>query len=626
MATRRTGGAGRQVTRPHGQMRRSQLVGTAGPGALLDLPRHAVLVSGLDFWGNPLINDEGFTRVEDERVRARLAVKLKIPYLQLFAPPVEGDTFGATLQRGIKVFRFPEWFIAHYERPDRRGVRPLVRASNLEGNRWLDPDRKKRQVVPVRFVRACSNGHLADIDWVAFAHRGDKSCKRQLWWAERGASGDFVDIFVECECGKFTPRPIIEATKSHGGEPALGFCYGKLPWLGRDAEEKCESEEGKALPMRLLVRNASNAYFGLIARSISLPEPDQDLRAAVSRVDRDLQRVTNLDLLQYERGKAHVQAALGTFSDERILEELQRRRDPKKVDVRDWKVAELETFLAVKDHEGSDSPDAVFFAREQKLPTPRPAVLAPLTKVLRVERLREVSVQVGFTRFEAPSDDVDGALDLELGTARLAREVKWLPAVENRGEGLFFSFDTAHLKEWVKQKAVKDRKAQLAAGAQAWAVARKLKRSVERPVEYVLLHSLSHLLLNQLALECGYAASSLRERVYFSEQGAGILLMTASPDAEGTLGGLANSVRAPGRLEQLFRGALQQASLCSNDPICSAHRPDDPHEERFLQGAACHGCLLLPETSCEARNDFLDRALVVETLADLGGAFFGSPA
>jgi len=58
-----------------------------------------------------------------------------------------------------------------------------------------------------------------------------------------------------------------------------------------------------------------------------------------------------------------------------------------------------------------------------------------------------------------------------------------------------------------------------------------------------MLHTLSHLLLTAIALECGYPASSIRERVYASDLGYGILLYTATADAEGTLGGLVEAGR-----------------------------------------------------------------------------------
>ncbi|HYN42176.1 MAG TPA: DUF1998 domain-containing protein, partial [Thermoanaerobaculia bacterium] len=140
---------------------------------------------------------------------------------------------------------------------------------------------------------------------------------------------------------------------------------------------------------------------------------------------------------------------------------------------------------------------------------------------------------------------------------------------------------------------------------------------------YVLLHSLSHLLLTAVALDCGYATSSIRERIYVGEGAYGVLLYTSSPDAEGTLGGLVEVGRSLGR--HLAR-ALELARLCSNDPVCAMHRPDSGHEERFLSGAACHGCLLIPEPSCENRNDFLDRALVVPTVLGGGAEFFTEDA
>jgi uncharacterized protein DUF1998 len=139
------------------------------------------------------------------------------------------------------------------------------------------------------------------------------------------------------------------------------------------------------------------------------------------------------------------------------------------------------------------------------------------------------------------------------------------------------------------------------------------RRDRERPVK------VSHLLITTVALDCGYASSSIRERIYSGESGYGVLLYTASPDAEGTLGGL---VESADRIDCYLRQAIELGQLCSNDPVCAQHRPDTWEEDRFLHGAACHGCLLLAEVSCERRNDFLDRALVVPTVDGADAAFF----
>ncbi len=134
------------------------------------------------------------------------------------------------------------------------------------------------------------------------------------------------------------------------------------------------------------------------------------------------------------------------------------------------------------------------------------------------------------------------------------------------------------------------------------------------------VHSLSHLLITAVSLECGYAATSIRERIYATDGRYGILLYTGTTDAEGTLGGL---VQVGRRIDEHVAHALELGRLCSNDPICAQHDPAGRHEERYLHGAACHGCLLIAETSCERRNEMLDRALVVETVDGEGEAFFG---
>ena len=149
----------------------------------------------------------------------------------------------------------------------------------------------------------------------------------------------------------------------------------------------------------------------------------------------------------------------------------------------------------------------------------------------------------------------------------------------------------------------------------------------------MLLHTLAHLLIQSLSMRCGYPAASMRERIFVDEtssrgernsndQRYALLIYTASPDAEGTLGGLVQEAR---RIEDHLRHALRTAALCSNDPVCAEHVPGHSMEERWLHGAACHGCTLIAETFCEMRNEYLDRALAVPTLYAAGAAFFGTP-
>ena len=230
---------------------------------------------------------------------------------------------------------------------------------------------------------------------------------------------------------------------------------------------------------------------------------------------------------------------------------------------------------------------------------------------------------VGFTRFESEMPDIDGELSLGVRRAPVSRELTWLPAVENRGEGFFIAFKKSAIDEWLARPAVKARGQQLLGGFAAWQARRRTSDDESKPtfpgLPYVLLHSIAHLLITSVSLECGYSSSSIRERIYVGDAGYGILLYTGTPDADGTLGGLVQVAR---RIEKHLRAALEMARLCSSDPVCAQHSPSDTHEERFLNGAACHGCLLIAEPSCERRNEFLDRALVVGTVDSTGAEFF----
>ena len=92
---------------------------------------------------------------------------------------------------------------------------------------------------------------------------------------------------------------------------------------------------------------------------------------------------------------------------------------------------------------------------------------------------------------------------------------------------------------------------------------------------------------------------------------AGILLYTAAPDSEGTLGGLV-ALGDPKALGRHLDQALEAMRLCASDPLCAEHHP--MKDGLTLHGAACHACLFLPETSCERGNKYLDRSVLVSTV------------
>ncbi|MEZ4298877.1 MAG: DUF1998 domain-containing protein [Polyangiaceae bacterium] len=607
----------RNNARPHAQLRRSQVLTTFGPGAMLDLPGASVLISGLESWGDPL--RDGFDEIREERLSAKLRELTERPDLRMFAPPVDKGGPGEK-PTGIVGWVFPQWFVAQKDEPHLPGVRSrrLLPARELVKGKYFTPEKKNVSVVPVRFVQACVNGHISDIEWHRFVHEPGDDCRQHLWLDERGTSGDLADLFVRCSCGR-AQRSLVQASKLHGEHPALGFCRGDRPWLGPFAREECRTKDGKPQPSRLLVRSASNAYFSQTLSVISIPEAGAALKKAVDSVWTDYLEVAEeaADVTR-ERRKAKVAAALAGFDDAEVWAEVERRKSGGDGPGKSIKQAEIEMLLSKGGTLGEDSPDSTFHATVL-VPNATTGPMRMIDRVVLVHRLREVTAQVGFTRFEAATLQDDGELSIDVKRAALAREASWVPAVENRGEGVLLSFKRDALDEWLKEEAVKDRLAALGRGFDAWKAHHKDSQAKMPGPRFLLLHSLSHLLITAVSLSCGYAASSIRERIYATEGGYGILLYTGTPDAEGTLGGLVEVGRD---MERHLKAALSLGVLCSNDPVCAQHRPDHPLEERFLHGAACHGCLLIAEPSCERRNDHLDRALVVPTVEGLGAELF----
>jgi hypothetical protein len=246
-----------------------------------------------------------------------------------------------------------------------------------------------------------------------------------------------------------------------------------------------------------------------------------------------------------------------------------------------------------------------------------------LERVNLVERLRETRVFYGFDRLQQTADPLAGMP--ETGLRQLFRvppvqpQERWLPAVEVFGEGIYLELREDCISRWQADNAswlsdrlddaflmrlsgISQTLPPLAAADRNWAS------------RYLLIHSFAHTMINQLVFECGYSTASLRERLFVSSDPAapmaGILIYTAAGDSEGTLGGLVTLGRTE-RLGPVVKRALGRASWCSADPVCSEHLGGQG--SKLANIAACHACLLLPETSCETVNQGLDRAMVLGT-------------
>lgn len=589
----------------HGEIRRSQVIRIWGPGALLDLPKHSVIVGGLEKWPTP----DKLEEIHEPRLVAKIRSVTGIKAPKLYAPPIEkGDSDQAS--PGITVLRFPKWFLVQErgEISDRERSRRLVPRSQLDDRGRFE----RNEVVPTRFVRACPKGHIDDIDWYAFVHPQHTDCRRPLWLDEKGTSGDLFDLAVRCECG--LRRGLHEAAEIENRP--LGFCSGERPWIGRHASEGCRQ------PSRLLIRTASNAYFPQVMSVLSLPNRSGGLQKVVAELWDRLEYVDSAADLDSVKKNPRVMAKLSRFSNDEILDAIEQLKKGE-ADDRPVKAVELDAILAAPEGFGGDIPiDPDFHVR--RLPEriwKKSHVDRRIGGVIQLHRLREVLALTGFSRFEPISPNIHGEYPEDLTLASLAQEPSWFPAIENRGEGVFIQLHTQAVESWLARPAVQERLDHLRSGHEKWKRDHNKSKREFPGGAYILLHTLSHLLIQSLAVRCGYPASSITERIYVDPNGKryGLLLCTGSSDAEGTLGGLVQEAR---HIEAHLAQALRAAALCSNDPICAQHNPAESLAGRWLLGAACHGCVLVAETSCEMRNDYLDRALVVPTLDMEGTAFF----
>jgi Domain of unknown function (DUF1998) len=609
----------------------SQLLLTYGPGAMLDLPDNAVVVAGLQDWD---YKGSSWRPVEEERLvallRQQLGAKLSPTFSGLRHPPMFDEDRRDSNAPGVAVRLFPSWFLVD-EVPAAGGSdaggtpgqgnekrRRMVEFSELDvkntGKLSYTGSGSKVDVNPIRFVGACTKGHLQDISWRYLTHRGkDLSCRKPIYWVERGVSSDPSDISVRCTCGASITMVDLYKPKF------LGTCQAHSPWLTprHEGGEECADD------LRLLPRSATNTYFPQTVTVISLTKANDRIRQTIAENKTMVDSILTLpNFIVVLRAIPQLKEAFKDFSDDEILQALARGNEQGSNPNEDPRIAEFDMMASGAPVIGSDGAGSVFYA--ETLPFTLLDLAPPwdafLNNVVRVHRLREVTCLYGFTRLEPPPTSAESELDeiqLAVNGADLARNVEWLPAIEQFGEGIFLHVAPEFLKRWLESDAII---------AKAVTLRERERRDAERfnrlPIHrgagYWALHSLSHAFMAELALECGYPLSSLKERIYSSGPAQadrfGILIYTSTAGGQGTLGGLSNMAD---RVGELLARATKRLALCSNDPICAEH--SEGSEEYPLQGAACHACLLVPETSCEARNTRLDRGLLTQTV--LGGGF-----
>lgn len=600
-----------------GELRRSQILTSYGSGALVDFPRLSGIMAGLESW--PIQQLPESAKIRERNLEIMLGKEF---FYQVSSPENDFDkTFS------LPAYRFPSWYYCpECHRLDRYSkiAKPTSNNtseynSSLICNNCSDAT-KQVKLIPSRFVVACLNGHIEDFPYVWWVHRKKGICENpKLRLEYKGTTGGLDSIHLYCE----TCKQEVSMAGCMDKDALRGRkCSGEMPWLGFDGNRWYKDpEECNATP-RVLQRSANNVYYAVNKSALTIPPWSERLQSVFASKETLFEDIFDEDeeeeIVRRLKKQYKKDPALYGNDEKSFIEAAYHRyRDvPENVDEKSLRMDEYRAFC------GPDMNDDLFRTESVEVPE---LVSDFVAQIKLVKKLREVMVLQGFRRIlPAETTDPDERIELGLSNNEFApiskTPLNWLPAIELYGEGIFIELDEKKVEEWEKENASRYEEMGIRHENVQWIG--KGMFDAKHP-RFVLLHTLSHLLIKQLTAQCGYATASIKEKIYSTLENeefkmCGILIYTSATDTDGSLGGLVREGHSD-RMQTTFENMLQESTWCSNDPLCI-----ESESQGFmgLNYAACHACGLLPETSCEAMNCLIDRASIVGTPDNRNIAFF----
>ncbi|MEV6931441.1 DUF1998 domain-containing protein [Dactylosporangium sp. NPDC051485] len=641
-----------------GSARPSSLLYTYGVGSIMDLPQFSIMPAGLDDWEPIWKRRPTVPTIEEPRLLKVVQLHLG-PRVQQLRPFPWQPKARAQSQEGsdlgIPARVFPQWLrctgcdylgpLSRFTYTNTHPFRPdLAMFEHVScPGRGLKAGTKgktrRSPAVPARYLLACPNGHLDEFPYALWVHRGGAcpAAPQPDLKLRDSNVGQGAGAVITCERCK--QRRSMSEAQGEAGRRKLPVCRGRHPHLNA-FDQQC------GIDTHLMMMGASNLWFASTQSIIVMPRTDKEDQAALAtklriiltpeKLDKyktkpdmlrdliedkcDLTGVTDDELV------AAAQEAQAPPPSEEERKEQLRQWDPVELLVPEWNYLQKPTLFAQQ--ENASGLMVTEMPKSAHLP-------AAVHRVIAVNRMKKINAVIGFTRI----DEMDRVSDLDSRLVKLTRDGRpaWVPATEDRGEGIFLQLNEAAVASW---------EAQILASP-LWEAHRSAHwRNFERRFSntaaqinpntrfpaprYWLVHTFAHVLIREMAMSCGYGAASLNERLYAwtatpeRQAAAGLLICTTASDSEGTLGGLV-ALSDPDRLQGLVTGALRRAARCSSDPVCAQRTPRDP--EDFLHGAACHCCSFASETSCERANRFLDRRFLLNLPTGNGDqvpSFFGT--
>lgn len=611
-----------------GKIRPSQLVTSYGPGSLLQTNFDSVLIMGIDFWFN-----------KNKYVKKNHTYLQQITKRNHFREPKKENPNN----RNIACISFPRWGFC-------KVCRKLQRhnsKSGKNGKHMCTIHSQNGELLPARLVVTCERGHLDEFPWVQWAHSNREKpvpiCQNpDLKWVGGANNSSISSYVVECKfCGAKNSlrgatdrRKGIELYNSDSGKFFQYQCTGQIPWLHQ--EEKCvyEDDAGKSHPEK------TEIAFGILSRATSMYYPKKITGIIIPELAHPIVKYLETDTGK-EKIKSYSESLdlTGINLLKKIAELLLKNVDEFKIN--SYTVDEIFYFLNKMDERSTTSkinsemelrkieyddlkrnvseykldrkendPDIVI--NDVELNSSNSAIFE---SIRQISTLTAIEVLRYFTRLNPPKKNNICEIQITSGTTKNNDHIKpknWLPCVIKKGEGLFMVFRKDFLNKYLNHPEIKKRLAAMLANHKEWEKFSNWVPDIQIDEQFILLHSISHIIIKELAFNSGYGEASLSERIYSSEEMHGLLIYTTST-GDGSMGGLVKQKD----LKKIILGGLLNKEVCSRDPICINTDPNTLHEVKLpiylrQNGSACFGCMMVPETSCEYFNRMLDRKILVD--------------
>ena len=588
-------------------VRPSQFITTYGPGSILEGPDGPRVVSSLDrsgvFGANPSPSDYAIFDAGLAQLLPEQAQIVRLPTNAEREVPDNEPIYATTT--------FPSWSLCvehsilyRYQNQSTRTGCP----SCASKSHWVEAWRQSRREA-VRFVKACPAGHLDDVPWPQLIPHKTPACAPQtLRWEGGGAA--LRNVEIRCpDCGASANLGALYA-RNHR-------CSGRNPELAT-SPGSCQRDA------RISQRGAANLYVSEMVAAVTIPKLDSKLHqvlasSQIKPILLVMQSMSGGNPLTGQTIKQNIQTAASTLRGD-LISELNKHDDARVAqaaqDVLSMVMpttlegARVNEFTALQraannghPSQASSTPGAppLFEVIAANVRRAVPCPGGHTLRVTPVSRLRVVMVQTGYRRLDGGPDDL-------VSTLYTHGQDRYLPGVELHGEGIFIDLTPEDLHAEAATSHFPLEGEDISTWMQQWSTREDPEDHHRHPV-FVWWHTFAHRLILALSVDSGYSSAAIRERVYVRVDpdtgvaSGGVLLYTAQPGGDGTLGGLIALVPTFGRV---LHSALRDVDSCSNDPLCN--------EERFeadrSNGAACYACSFVSETSCEFRNMFLDRNIL----------------